>query len=216
MKKSIIFFVLLVAAFTASAQRTRINGYAGYVFNDKFDSYYDPGNYYSGQIDGGFQWGVGVEYVVQPRYSVELLYLNQQTKAPTTYLGGTIVTVKNTNFDLGMNWVLVGANGIYPHPNGKLEGYAGLLIGMLIANIDNPDNGNSNSATKFAWGLRLGGNIWANEKFGLKIEGKMLSAAQGAGGGFYFGTGGVGAGLSTYSTIYQFSIGGGLSIKVGK
>ena len=103
MKKSIIFFVLLVAAFTASAQRTRINGYAGYVFNDKFDSYYDPGNYYSGQIDGGFQWGVGVEYVVQPRYSVELLYLNQQTKAPTTYLGGTIVTVKNTNFDLGMN-----------------------------------------------------------------------------------------------------------------
>ena len=48
----------------------------------------------------------------------------------------------------------------------------------------------SNSATKFAWGLRLGANIWASEKMAIKLQGQLMSAVQGAGGGLYFGTGG--------------------------
>ncbi len=35
-------------------------------------------------------------------------------------------------------------------------------------------------------------------------------------GGFYFGTGGVGAGVSSYSTMYQFGVGGGLVFKLGQ
>ena len=49
-----------------------------------------------------------------------------------------------------------------------------------------------------------------------KQFGDVLSAVQGAGGGLYFGTGGVSAGVSTYSTFYQFYIGGGLTLKMGK
>jgi len=43
-----------------------------------------------------------------------------------------------------------------------------------------------------------------------------MSIAQGAGGGLYFGTGGVGAGVSTYSSMYQFQLGGGLTFKLGQ
>ena len=35
------------------------------------------------------------------------------------------------------------------------------------------------------------------------------------GGGLYFGTGGAGAGVSTYSSYYQFNLGGGLVFKLG-
>jgi hypothetical protein len=90
-----------------------------------------------------------------------------------------------------------------------------LFAGVAISDIDNPENGNSSSATKFAWGLRLGANIWATEKVGVKLQAQLFSAVQSAGGGFYFGTGGSGVGLSTYSTIYQFGLGGGLTFKLG-
>jgi hypothetical protein len=57
--------------------------------------------------------------------------------------------------------------------------------------------------------------VWAGEKFGIKLQAQLTSVSQGAGGGLYFGTGGAGVGLSTYSSIYQFGLGGGLTFKLG-
>jgi len=39
---------------------------------------------------------------------------------------------------------------------------------------------------------------------------------QSVGDGFYFGTGGAGAGVSTYSSMLQFALRGGLTFKLGK
>ena len=86
---------------------------------------------------------------------------------------------------------------------------------MGVFNVENPETGDFGSATKFAWGLRLGSNIWVSEKIGLKIQAQLLSATQSMGGGLYFGTGGAGAGVSTYSSYYQFNLGGGLVFKLG-
>jgi hypothetical protein len=48
-----ILSILLVCFFiTASSQTTRLNGYAMYVFDDKFDSYYSPGDYYEENLKG--------------------------------------------------------------------------------------------------------------------------------------------------------------------
>ena len=98
----------------------------------------------------------------------------------------------------------------------KVEPYGGVQAGMAIFNVENPDNGKSGSETKFAWGLKLGVNIWASEKMGIKIQTGLLSAVQAAGGGLYFGTGGAGAGVNAYSTFYQFTIGGGLTFGLGQ
>jgi hypothetical protein len=217
MKK--FFFLMMLTALVTSAsaqEKFRLNGYAAYVFDDKFDSYYDPYNYYNGTIRGGFQWGVGAEFMVRKDYGIELLYLHHGTEAPTTYQSGTGVLVKNTTFDVNIDYIMLGGARYVQKPGSKAEPYGGLMLGVGILNVDNPDNGESGSATKFAWGARLGCNIWASERFGLKIQTQLLSIAQGAGGGLYFGTGGVGAGVSTYSTMYQFVIGGGIAIKMGQ
>ena len=81
---------------------------------------------------------------------------------------------------------------------------------MGIFNVENPDNGKTGNATKFAWGIKAGVNIWLSDKIGLKLQGGLLSAVQSVGGGLYFGTGGAGAGVSGYSTFYQWTLGGGL------
>jgi hypothetical protein len=87
---------------------------------------------------------------------------------------------------------------------------------MAIVGVDSPSRETSGSVNKFAWGLKLGANIWATPRVGIKLQAHLLSIVDGAGGGLYFGTGGVGAGVSTYSTFYQFGLGGGLTFRLGK
>jgi len=212
--KSILSILLVFFFITASAQHTRLNGYALYVFDDQFDSYYDNNNYYEGKFKGGLQWGAGLEYMPHQSSGIELLYLNQQTTALTTYaIPGS--GVKTTNFDVGFNWLLLAGNRYMRKPGSKVEGFGGFMLGAAFINVDNPVNGNSNSATKFAWGFRLGANIWASERVAIKLKTQVLSAVQGAGGGLYFGTGGGGVGVSTYSSMYQFGLGGGIAFALG-
>jgi hypothetical protein len=206
--------VIVVKQKPAFTPHLRLNGYTFYAFDDKVDSYYSSTDYYNGKIKGGFQWGGGLEYMVTPGQSVELSYLRLDTEAPMEYYDNRI---KNTTFDVATNYILIGSNRYYSL-NPKVEPFAGLQIGMGIFNVDDQAaNSNlSGNATKFAWGAKLGVNIWATEKVGLKIQTGLNSAVQSAGGGLYFGTGGVGAGVSTYSTFYQFYVGGGLTFNMSK
>lgn len=204
---------LLFMAGQAFGQEMRLNLYSAYVFDDAIDSYYDANDYYAGTIEGGFQWGGGLEFMAQPGSGVELLYIRQGTTAPLTYYQNG---VKFTNFDLGVNYVMIGGNRYFKKPGGMVEGFGGGMIGMGIFGLDNPDNGNHGSRTKFAWGFKAGANIWATEKVGIKLQAQLLSAVQSVGGGFYFGTGGAGAGVSSFSSMYQFSLGGGLVFKFGE
>ena len=213
--KTILSILLICAFIPAMSQNTRLNGYAIYAFDDKFDSYYSGTDYYEGKFKGGLQWGIGIEFLPQAVQGIELLYLNQQTTAPTRYWAPGQITEKTTNFDVGFNWIMLAGNRYVSKPGSKVEGFGGGMLGAVIINVENPDNGSDNSATKFAWGLKLGANIWASEKMAIKLQGQLMSAVQGAGGGLYFGTGGAGAGVSTYSSMLQFGLGGGLSFKLG-
>jgi hypothetical protein len=213
--KTILSVLLLCFFIPAISQHTRLNGYAMYVFDDKFDSYYSSSDYYNGKFKGGLQWGVGLEYMPTPMNGIELLYLNQQTTAPTSYYAPGQIGEKHTNFDVGFNWAMLAFNRHMRKPGSKVEGFGGGMLGAAFINVDNPDNNTGNSATKFAWGLRLGANIWASERMAIKLQGQLMSAVQGAGGGLYFGTGGAGAGVSTYSSMLQFGLGGGLTFALG-
>lgn len=190
----------------------RVNGYAFYAFDDKVDSYYSSTNYFKGKIKGGFQWGGGLEYMIAPSQGVEISYLRLDTEAPLEYFNNSI---KFTTFDVATNYIMLGGNRYFP-TGGKVEPYAGAQLGVAIFNVKNPDSGNSDNATKFAWSIKAGLNIWASEKVGLKLQTGLISAVQAAGGGLYFGPGGIGGGINTYSTFYQFYIGGGLSFDLAK
>lgn len=212
MKKRILIIpVLLFFSASIYGQSININAYTGYVFDDRVSSYYSSTDYYEGTIKGGFRWGLGVEYLIENVYGVELSYMRQDTKAPIEYW---ISNLKNTSFDVGISWLMLG--GTRYHRKGQAELYAGMKLGAAFFNIQNPENGNSNSATKFAWEIHLGSNVFLNESFGIKLQADLASAVQGVGGGLYFGTGGAGAGVSSYSSMLQFGIGGGLVYRINK
>jgi len=214
-KKLLVSLVSCLSFIFLSAQEFRLNAFAGYVFDDHVESYYSNTSYYQGTIKGGFRWGGGLEYMVNPAYGINLIYLTQSTTAPLEYYDpNPPVGVKNRDFDLTTHWIMLG--GARYMKKDKFEPYGGLEIGMVISNLDNPVSGASASHTNFAWGLKLGTNIFFSEKVGIKLQADLRSATQAAGGGFYFGTGGAGVGVSSYSTIYQFGLGGGLVFRFPK
>ena len=222
MKKNIFLWALLTTIFSYShaqskSSSVRLNAYGSYVFDDKVDDYYSSTSFYNGKIKGGFLWGAGLEYRVHDYYGIELLYQRLDTKAPIEYYDPNALGdhIKNADLDVAIDYIMLGGARALHAGGGKAEPYGGFMLGIAIVDTKNPDNGNSSNSTKFAWGLRLGTNIWASEKVGIKLQTQLLSIPQGAGGGVYFGTGGAGVGVSTYSSVLQFVLGGGLTFKLG-
>ncbi|HEY6979269.1 MAG TPA: hypothetical protein VH396_23395 [Chitinophagaceae bacterium] len=222
MKKNIFLLSLLTTMFSYSysqgnSPNIRLNAYGAYVFDDKVDNgyTYNTSGYFSGTLQGGFLWGGGLEFRLHDYYGLELLYQRLDTHAPVDYWDYGSNRSKSANLKVGINYIMLGGARSL-HPNAKAEPYGGFMLGMAIVNTENPEeNNSSHSATKFAWGLRGGANIWASERVGIKLQAQLLSVPQGAGGGLYFGTGGAGVGVSTYSTVLQFVLGGGLTFKLG-
>ena len=215
---TIVLFLAGTCAFAQTSQQSayagpsiRLHGYTTYAFDDNYvGSSYSSTDYFDGKILGGFQYGGGIEVMPFPTAGVELTYLRLDSRAPIEYYNNGVVF---TNFDLAQNFWLLSFNKYVP-VNPRVEPFAGMQLGMDMFNIVNPDNGNSQSDTKFAWGIKAGANVWASEKVGIKLQAGLLSAVQAVGGGVYFGTGGAGAGVTGFSTYYQFSLGGGLVIKM--
>ena len=188
----------------APAGQIRLNAYSGYVFDDRVDM---PENNFYGIVKGGYQWGLGAEYVVRPNQSVELFYMRQSTTAETRSFG---LNPKDIDYKLGINYIMLGGNRYFSKPGGRIEGFVGAMLGVGFAGAEDPTSNRKSSITKFAVGMKGGANIWLSGQLGIKIQAQLLSAVQGFGGGVYIGTGGVGYGTSSYSSIYQFSLGGGL------
>ncbi|HTE23303.1 outer membrane beta-barrel protein [Flavitalea sp.] len=217
--KKLSLILLMFCAFEGRAQKQpefRLNIYGSYVFDDRVDSYYSNTSYYEGTVKGNLLWGLGVEYMIQPTMGIELTYLREDTKAPTTYYDDQVIVnnVKTKEFDLGINYLMLGTTKYFPLSE-VIEPFFGLALGIGIINGSDPSTSEERNATKFAWTIKGGTNIWASEKVGIKLQAGLTSIAQGAGGGIYFGTGGVSPGLSTYSSIFQFSLGGGVVFKLG-
>lgn len=202
MKKiiSLIGLVLLLSITVWAQPSITLLTFESYTFSDKFDTEYG-----AGQIQDGFQWGGGLEFGLSETMAVELIYQNIKTDVYYTGL--------NDRYDgnVGINYVMLGGTRYAPL-NDKISGFGTVDMGVAWSNPD--ASLESESVTKFAIGLRLGARIMASEKVSLRIHGQVFSPVQWAGGGFYFGTGGSGAGVSTGSTIWQFNLGGSLNYRL--
>jgi hypothetical protein len=202
MKKGILLIAcVLVTSVAAWAQPTiTLLTFESYTFSDKFDTEYG-----TGKIQGGFQWGGGLEFGLAETVAIELIY--QNLKSDVFYQG-----IDNRyDGNVGINYVLLGGTKYAPL-NDKIAGFGTFNAGVGWTNPD--ESLRSESVTKLTLGGRLGVRIMMNEKISLRLHGQLLSPVQWAGGGFYFGTGGSGAGVSTGSTIWQFNLGGSLNYRL--
>lgn len=211
MKKSFLLAFLLTIVSISFGQNTRLHLYTGYAFDDDIDSYYDANNYYKGTIRGNVMWGGGIEFMPHKYTGLEISYLRMDTDAPMTYYSGG---VKNKTFNVGINNIMIGGNRYFPTASPKFEPYVGGMLGMTVFSIKNSDAGNGKTVTKFGYGVKMGANVYVTDNVGIKLQAQLMSVAQAVGGGAYFGTGGAGVGLASYSSMLQVGLGGGLVFKL--
>jgi len=197
---SLLAAALFAASFLMAQPTITLLTFESYTFADKFDTQYG-----SGKIQDGFQWGLGLEFGLAETAAIELIYQNLKTDV---YYQGI-----DARYDgkVGINYALVGGINYVPL-NDKIAGFGTLDMGVAWSSPD--ESLASESVTKFAIGGRLGVRISTSERVSLRLHAQLLSPVQWAGGGFYFGTGGSGAGVSTGSTIYQFNLGGSVNFKL--
>ena len=228
MKKLITTLFLIIIALSISnslyAQQYRINLYNAYTLDDDVSAVTDGNNYFSGTVKGGYQFGVGFEYIIKPTYGLELAYFRQDAdfdlNYSTNYTANNAST-KESSFGTGLNWILLGGNKYLPIPGSIVQPYGGLMLGMAIFSSDDKQINDSvkytgQSTTNFAWAGRVGANFMFSPNVGLKLQAQVMSAVQSFGGGLYAGTGGIGAGVDTESSMYQFGFGGALVIQFGQ
>jgi len=216
MKKIMLIPILIFIVASASAQsKFRLNGYASYVFDDGFDEANDVNTYYNGKVKGGLQWGGGFEFFTNPYYSLELMYLNKSTTAPVDFRTGLTSQAKHEDFDVTLNYILLAGNRFKPMSSGKVEGFGGLMMGVLISDVKVPSTGESGSNTNFAWGGRIGANIWLSSRMGLRLSTQILASTKATGGDLYFSYYGPVV-LEDYTTLWQYGLGGGLTFRLGK
>jgi hypothetical protein len=215
MKSLPLLFIIICSATAAFAQHIRLNAYGNYVFDDRVEAYNTSTNYFQGTIEGGLLWGAGIEVQVHEYYAIEVLYLRQDTKAPVHFYDINSFSDKNATLDVGIDWIMAGGMRALSPDKTKIEPYAGCMMGVALINTENPDKNTTASATKFAWGLRVGCNFWLSDRLAVKVQTQLLSAVQASGGTLYFGTGGAGTSVTGYSSMTQFSLGGGLVLQFG-
>jgi hypothetical protein len=174
--------------------------FGGYTFSDRVDFT----NGY-GVLGDGVQWGVGIEGTMRHNKALAFVYQRMDTKA--TLYGSTT----SESGRIGINY-LMGSGTHYHMLTGSMGAFASVDVGAaLLQAKDRPDLG---SFTRFAWGLRIG--LSAGDRVQGRIYGQMYSPVQGTGSGFYFGSGGTGAAISTRSSFYQFNVGVGLSYRLNE
>jgi len=197
--------LLFMAMIGAQAQPTiTLLTFESYTFPDEFDTEYGYG-----KIQDGFQWGGGLEFGLSDVMAVELIYQNLKTDA--YYDGFLDNEIKRYTGNVGLNYILLGVTRYAPL-NDKVAGFGTFDMGVGILNPSGSLE--SEDVTRFTLGGRLGVRIMASEKVSIRIHGQVLSPVQWAGGGFYFGSGGSGAGVTTGSTIWQFNLGGSLNYRL--
>jgi hypothetical protein len=212
----IIFFILLLSLGQNSfAQKFRLNGYGSYVLEGAYHIYYANGDYYQGQISEGTQWGVGLEYMIEPKYGVEFSAFTRNTSVVKEPVSATV----NGHSRLWFKYLLLGIN-VYPEVHcKKFQGYAGISTGAVVQDAEKTVGTGTtlnSTVTKFAWAARLGGIFWLSRRLGIKTVTQWLSALQFSKGAVNFNANRSDLMPADHSIANQFEIGTGIIIRLGQ
>jgi|SRR5579863_337082 len=198
MKKTIILSVALFFIMAAGySQHLSLNAFGGYTFRDRINF----SNAYT-YINAGGMWGASLEGVNAQGTGLEILYQYQSTGTPTTIY----IPSQTFNSNTVVSYLLLNFEQYYMN-NPKIQPYGGLGLGAAFYKSDYQG---STSATKFAWDIKAGVKFKMSSSFGIKIGAQLLSSSQATGTAFYYGYV-----YTTYATILQFGLTGGLVFDFG-
>jgi hypothetical protein len=169
------------------------------------------------QMEDGNQWGGFVSFSLRPDTKLELSYLNSQSNA--TYYAYSYVPqehpeLANVNSPVTIQYFQLGS--VYQIDKGKASPFFGAYLGAAYFNpTGTPPKGVTyegqwNFAVSFAGGVKL----YVSDKFGLRLQGRLLLPMYFSGGSMYVGTGGAGVAVGAGIPVVQGDVGVGVFLRL--
>jgi hypothetical protein len=179
-------------------------GYAFPARND-FDCTY-------GRIAGGLNLGGAINFNINRNVGIEVLY-NHVSSSSGVYAYGYDGGAQINGGNLSQDFIMAGPVFSGNIPNSTVRPFLGLLLG---ADIMTPGAGSGyTSSSYFAAGFQVGTNIYISPRVGIQLKAQFLSPVGSAGGAFYYSNYYT-AGINPNQSTYQFTLGGGLIIGLGR
>jgi opacity protein-like surface antigen len=193
----LILGLLLSSGFKAKAQPgVVVNAGCLYTFAERF-----PGYDAEFRINDGEAWYASLGVILHEAIEVNFSYQIQKTVIDEKSYG---LGLTDGSYNSTISYYQLGFNRYFSVPaNDKIIPYSGLKIGIGDYRFETNKYENQ---TKLGIGLNLGLKYMFTEKIGINLVGQIQMPVTGF--GLYIGTGGVGAGTSSY--IFQLALGGGL------
>jgi len=202
--------VMMVFAFTnnAFAQIDVFGGY-GWQFGGK-------ARFFEGDIDikSAAQWHVGIDKYIGPAMAVRFEY-SQMAEADAQWipLPGYSNLFPAENFKMDVHYFQLGA--IKGAVLDNIEPYGLFTLGASWFHANELNGDDIGDVTRFAIALGGGIKIMPSEKFGIKIQARMLMPLYFAGVGLWAGTGGGGVTVGASVPILQGDITAGIVLRLG-
>jgi len=209
MKKGVLLSALFCCIIGVVTAQTSIEliPQGGYTFADKLNF----SNTF-GRIDEGFNFGGSLQFNMNRRIGIELMY-NRMNVPAAIYNYGAIpgdAPIYQTN--AGINYIMAGPVSSFPLPNSPATLFFGADIGAAFFS---PGPADFSSNVRFAYGFQAGTNIYLDPRFGLRLSARLLGTAPSD--GYYFGGWGDPGGYYGFNPgIVQFGFNVGLIIGLGQ
>jgi len=202
--------VIMVFAFAnnAFAQIDIFGGY-GWQFGGK-------ARFFEGDIDikSAPQWHVGIDKYIGPGMAVRFEY-SQMAEADAQWipLPGYSNLFPAENFKMDVHYFQLGV--IKGAVLDKIEPYGMFTLGASWFHANELNGDDIGDVTRFAIALGGGIKIMPSEKFGIKIQARMLMPLYFAGVGLWAGSGGGGVTVGASVPIIQGDITAGIVLRLG-
>jgi hypothetical protein len=207
MIKSVTFFTVLICLpLMMYAQTVEITPFGGYVFGGTLN-----GDYGDVHIDGNAQYGGMISLGVSRVMDVDLIYNRSDTKAQVNYYNYGGYVKPSLDVPLSINYIQIGFT-----KNFRVNPMVSPFVGFNVGACDFAPKEDYADAWFFSVGMNAGAKIYFAERIGLRLQAQGYVPVQGSAFSMFIGTGGSSAGVSVYSTLFQFGFTGGLIFRLGK
>ncbi len=173
---------------------------------------------YEGEVvmDDGSTWGGVIDFAFRPDAKIEFSYSYTSSHAkfaPYYYGSNNLPALSNLDNPLTIQYFQLGS--IYQIPKGKAQPFFGLQLGAVLFHPSGTASGLAlNDKWNFAASLVGGVKVYLNDKFGLRLQGRLLLPMYFSGGSMYVGTGGAGLAVGAGIPVVQGDVGVGVFVSL--
>jgi len=152
-------------------------------------------------------YGLGLKINIDKELSAEVSWSMQNSSGDLRTFKGERIFLS----DATIHHFLAGA--VYETMYGKIR-----PIGLVSAGVTllHPTNNKFENAVRFTIALGVGGKFYLSDRFGLRLQARLILPMQFTEGGFWCGTGGCGTYVGSWTQFIQGDFSGGIFVRLGK